>query len=247
VSGQWSETAGPSGTLRFYAAGGSRDGTAPLLLICPELPSVEGAGADVALPYEAVAERVAQESGWRVLAAMFRGLGGSAGSFSAAGWLDDATALVDAEIGVRAGLRAAGFGLGGAVALALAARDERVRGVACFAVPTALAGWGSDPGALAERCRSAGVIEAGFPADPAAWAAELALLEPATSVSRLSGRPLLVVQGSEDSAVAPGSAVALADAGGPGAELRMVLGAGHWLRADPRATATLIGWLERQS
>jgi alpha/beta superfamily hydrolase len=247
VSGQWSETAGPAGALRFYAAGGPREGTAPLLLLCPELPLIEGTRGDVALPYEALADRVAQESGWRVVVAMFRGLGGSAGSFSGAGWLDDAAALIDEELGSRAGLRAAGFGLGGAIALALAARDGRVLGVACFAAPAQLDEWAADPQALAERCRSAGVIEPGFPPDARAWAAELAELEPVSSAARLGGRSLLVVQGTDDDAVPPDAAGALVEAGGERAELRMVLGAGHWLRADPRATATLIGWLERQS
>jgi len=247
VSGQWSEIAGPSGALRFYAAGGPREGAAPLLLLCPELPTIEGARGDVALPYEALADRVAQESGWRVIAAMFRGLGGSAGNFSGKGWLEDAAALVDAQLGARLGLRAAGFGFGGAIALALAARDERVRGVACFALPARLAEWAADPQALAERCRSAGVIEPGFPRNVRAWAAELGKLEPVASAARLGGRPLLVVQGSDDDAVPPNAASELVGSGGPRAELRMVLGAGHWLRADPRATATLIGWLERQS
>lgn len=247
MSGHWSETAGPSGLLRFYAAGGPREGTAPLLLLCPELPTIEAARGDVALPYEALADRVAQESGWRVISAMFRGLGGSAGSFSGSGWLEDAGALVDQELGARAGLRAAGFGFGGAIALALAARDERVRGVACFAAPAHLAEWAADPRALAERSRSAGVIEPGFPPDAGAWAAELAPLEPVTSAALLGGRPLLVVQGSDDDAVAIEAAGALVVAGGDRAQLRMVLGAGHWLRADPRAMATLIGWLERQS
>jgi alpha/beta superfamily hydrolase len=247
VSGNWSETTGPSGPLRTYAAGGSREGSAPLLLLCPELPTVEGVRGDLRLPYEAVADRVSEESGWRVVAAMFRGLGGSAGSFSASGWLEDATAVLDAEIGTRPGVAAAGFGFGGAVALGLAAHDERVRGVACFAAPARLGGWVADPDALVERCRGAGVIEPGFPPDARAWAAELSALEPVVSAARLGDRPLLVVQGSEDDAVSPDSAGALARAGGTRAELRMVLGAGHWLRADPRATATLIGWLERQS
>ena len=39
---------------------------------------------------------------------------------------------------------------------------------------------------------------------------------------------------------------ALADAGRPNAELRLVQGAGHRLRHDPRAIATLLGWLARQ-
>ncbi|MGH9047005.1 MAG: alpha/beta hydrolase family protein [Acidimicrobiales bacterium] len=246
MSGRWSEIAGPAGTLRFYAAGGPRDGSAPLLVLCPELPTIEGARGDVAHPYESVADRVALESGWRVIAAMFRGLDGSKGSFSAKGWLEDAGALIDAEIGARARLRAAGFGFGGAVALALAANDQRVGGVACFATPSGLAQWVSDPVALAERCRSAGVIEEGFPIDAKRWASELPALEPVASVARLGDRPLLVVQGSRDGAVPPETAGALAGAAGESGELRMVLGAGHWLRADPRATATLIGWLERQ-
>jgi alpha/beta superfamily hydrolase len=245
VSGQWSEAAGSAGVLRYYAAGGSRL-TAPLLLVCPELPTLEGAREDIGLPYEAVAERVAQESGWRVLAGMFRGVGGSAGSFSGAGWLEDAAALVETELSGRPGLRVAGFGFGGAVALALAVADERVRGVACFAVPLRLGGWVTDPKALVERCRSAGVVQPGFPADVGAWAAELEGLEPLASVARLGKRSLLFVQGSEDDGVPPESATELAEAAGR-AELQMVLGAGHWLRADPRATATLIGWLERQS
>jgi uncharacterized protein len=247
VSGQWSETAGPSGALRFYAAGGTREGSAPLLLVCPELPTIEGARGDVALPYEALVDRIAQESEWRVIAAMFRGLGGSAGNFSGSGWLEDAAQIVDEQLGSRVALRAAGFGFGGAVALALAATDERVRGVACLAAPAGLASWAAHPEALAERCRSAGLIRGPFPPDVRAWATELAELEPVTSAAHLSGRPLLVVQGSADESVPPSAAGALVQAGGSRAELRMVLGAGHWLRADPRATATLIGWLERQS
>jgi pimeloyl-ACP methyl ester carboxylesterase len=247
VSGQWSEVTGPAGTLRFYAAGGSRrPAPAPLLLLCPELPALEGAKGDVTLPYETVAQRVAEESGWRVVAGMFRGVGGSVGSFSASGWLEDAAALVEAELGGRDGLRAAGFGIGGAVALALAARDERVQGVACFAVPARLREWAADPHELVDRCRRAGVIDPGFPEDAGAWAAELRELEPVDLAARLGGRPLLAVQGSEDHDVPPDSAAELAAAAGIRAELRVVLGAGHWLRTDPRATATLIGWLERQ-
>jgi len=246
VSGRWSETNGPAGTLRFYASGGSREGSGPLLLLCPELPT-EGAGGEGAFPYESVADRVAQESGWRVVAAMLRGLDGSEGSFSASGWLTDARALIDAELGTRDGLWAAGFGIGGAVALALAASDLRVRGVACFSLPGALAALAADPSTLADRCRAAGLIDQGFPEDPKAWAAELVDLEPARSVIKMEGRPLLVVQGSMDDVVSSERAAALAGAAGSRAELRMVLGAGHWLQADPRATATLIGWLERQA
>ena len=88
----------------------------------------------------------------------------------------------------------------------------------------------------------------GFPADEAAWADELVSLRPLEAAGLLDGRPLLVVHGTEDDEVPTAAARALADAAaanGP-ADLRMVPGAGHWLRADPRVVATLIGWVERQ-
>jgi putative redox protein len=39
---------------------------------------------------------------------------------------------------------------------------------------------------------------------------------------------------------------ALVEAATGPSELHVVLGAGHWLRADPRAIAVLVGWLERR-
>ena len=63
---------------------------------------------------------------------------------------------------------------------------------------------------------------------------------------RLDGRPLLVLHGIDDPDVPVDDARALADAGAPLCELRLVQGAGHRLRHDPRAIATLLGWLDRQ-
>ena len=177
---------------------------------------------------------------------MPRGIGGSPGDFSASGWLADLASVFEHDRAPDGGAWAAGFGFGGAVALRLAAADERVRGVACLGTPADLSGWASDPALLAERCRRAGVIGKGFPADPAAWAAELADLMPVDAVRGLSGRPILVVQGTDDAVLTSAAARALVDAATGRCELRMVPGAGHGLRADPRAVATLVGWLERQ-
>jgi putative redox protein len=54
------------------------------------------------------------------------------------------------------------------------------------------------------------------------------------------------VHGTDDESVPALDARALADWHGS-AELRMIPGAGHGLRQDPRAVAVLLGWLERQS
>lgn len=244
MSGAWTTIEGASGTLRVYSA--TRGPAVPVLIVCPELPVVEGGTGDVGPGYETLADRLSQESGWRVVSPMPRGIGGSQGNFSAAGWLADLATVLDHDPAPGGGAWAAGFGFGGAVALRLAAGDERVRGVACLGTPADLSGWAADPALFAERCRRAGVIGAGFPADPAAWAAELADLRPVDAVTALSSRPLLVVQGTDDAVLTSAAARTLIDAATGRYELRMVPGAGHGLRADPRAVATLVGWLERQ-
>jgi putative redox protein len=244
VSGAWTAIEGPAGTLRVYAS--TRGPAVPVLLVCPELPVVEGGTGDVGPGYETLADRLAQESGWRVVSPMPRGIGGSQGDFSASGWLADLSSVLDHDLVPDGGAWAAGFGFGGAVALRLAAADQRVRGVACLGTPADLSGWAADAPRLAERCRRAGVIGAGFPKDPTAWANELAELRPVDAVSALAPRPLLVVQGDDDAVLTSAAARTLVDAATGRCELRMVPGAGHGLRADPRAVATLVGWLERQ-
>jgi putative redox protein len=57
---------------------------------------------------------------------------------------------------------------------------------------------------------------------------------------------LLVVHGADDEEVPIADGRRLAELAGPRAELRVLAGAGHRLRADPRAVALLAGWLERQ-
>ena len=56
---------------------------------------------------------------------------------------------------------------------------------------------------------------------------------------------MLVVHGTDDESVPAFDARVVADAHGA-AELRMLAGAGHALRHDPRAIAVLLGWLDRQ-
>jgi putative redox protein len=67
----------------------------------------------------------------------------------------------------------------------------------------------------------------------------------ADAAALMEGRPLLVVHGADDDVVPVFDARVLADAHGA-ADLRIIEGAGHRLRHDPRAVATLLGWLDRQ-
>ncbi|MGH9088499.1 MAG: alpha/beta hydrolase family protein, partial [Acidimicrobiales bacterium] len=136
-----------------------------------------------------------------------------------------------------------------ALVLRLALADGRVRGVATVAGPADLAAWVAGTDRVLARCRRSAVISApDFPPDETAWAAELVALAPLDAAARLGERPLLVVHGSDDGEVPAAAAQALVDAAAPHGpvDLRIVPGAGHWLRADPRVVATLIGWIERR-
>ncbi len=240
---------GPAGDLSIYTSditpGAPVRGHA---VLCHDLPGSKGAAADAALTYPALADRLTRESGWRVVAAALRGAGASAGDFSAAGWLEDLAFVVETEVPADAPRVIIGFGVGGALALHLAAQDVRVQGVACLGAPTDLASLAADPASLLARCRRAGVIRsAGFPVSVEEWSGELASVHPLEDAAQLKGRSLLVVHGSDDPEVPVAGARALAESATGPSELHAVLGAGHWLRADPRVIAVLIGWLERQS
>jgi putative redox protein len=54
------------------------------------------------------------------------------------------------------------------------------------------------------------------------------------------------MHGSDDPTVPVSDARALADAADGQCDLRVIAGAGHRLRHDPRAVAALMGWMERQ-
>jgi putative redox protein len=56
---------------------------------------------------------------------------------------------------------------------------------------------------------------------------------------------MLVMHGDDDDTVPVAEARLLAEAHGS-AELRIIAGAGHRLRHDPRAVALFLGWLDRQ-
>lgn len=239
---------GPAGELTTYASatspGSPRRGH---VVVCHDLPRPKGTAADIALTFPALADRLSRESGWRVVTAALRGAGDSAGDFSPLGWLEDLAFLAESEIPEASPRLMIGFGFGGILALHVAARDERVVGVACLGTPADLGALVPDPTALLEHCRRTGVVKApGFPASADAWAKELSVLHPAEDAALLKGRPLLMIHGSDDPDVPVSAARDLADAATGPSELHVVLGAGHWLRADPRAIAVLVGWLERR-
>ena len=239
---------GSAGELWSYASA-SPPG-APLsghVVLCHDLPRARGSAHDVAQTYPSLADRLTRETGQRVVTGILRGAGDSGGDFSARGWLDDLGGVIGTEVPAEARRWLVGFGLGGVLALRVAADDERVAGVACLGTPVDLGAMAREPRALVERCARSGVLRTpGYPSDPDAWAAELSAFHPREDAELLQGRPLLVVHGADDPDVSIDEARALSDAATGPSDLRVIYGAGHWLRADPRVIAILVGWLERR-
>jgi uncharacterized protein len=248
MAGPFRLQSGPAGDLAVHASG-SLEGASDRghVIVCHDLPRPMGAGADVAATYPALADRLHRESGWRVITASLRGTGGSAGDFSPLGWLDDLAFVAEAEVPESSPRLVVGFGFGGVLALHLAARDERVAGVGCLGTPARLAPLATDPDALLAHCVLTGIVSTpGFPVSAEAWAKELSLFDPMADAALLKGRSLLVVHGTDDPDVSLSDARTLAAAATGPSELHIAHGAGHWLRADPRVIAILVGWLERR-
>jgi uncharacterized protein len=217
------------------------------VVVCHDLPRATGSAKDVAQTYPALADRLTRETGWRVVTGTLRGAGTSEGDFSAQGWLDDLELLIETEVAGDGPRWLVGFGFGGVLALHLAASDERVAGVACLGTPAELDSFTRDPVELVDRCVRTGVIRTpGYPATPDAWAKEFSIFHPIEDAELLKGRPLLVVNGADDPDTPIEDAQALAAAATGPSDLRVIFGAGHWLRADPRVIAILVGWLERR-
>lgn len=219
------------------------------LVLCHGFPTGPRWAESSGRTYPEFADRIAADAGWAVLAFNFRGTGESEGDFSMAGWANDLRAAVDHLVDQPNvdGVWLAGFRTGGALAFWVAAGDDRVRGVATFGAPADFDDWASEPRRFLETARSLGVVRTpGYPGDFATWSQELKTIRAIDVVDQLAPRPVMIVHGTIDDVVPLADARVLADSA-EGSELRIITGAGHRLRHDPRAVAVLLGWLDRQS
>ncbi|MGH9054704.1 MAG: alpha/beta hydrolase family protein [Acidimicrobiales bacterium] len=227
------------------ASGSGRNG----LVLCHGFPVEPTDSSHPDRGHQELADRLAADTGWAVLTFSFRGTAQSTGNFSLGGWLSDleaATATMLATAGVDA-VWMCGFAAGGALALCAAGEDPLVRGVAAFSAPADFAERAADARRFVAQARAAGVIrDPNFPRDLEAWARELREIRPLALVAKIPPRPILLVHGANDEVVPVLDARALADAAHGQVELRVLPGAAHRLRHDPRAIAILIGWLDRQ-
>ncbi len=232
--------------LAAHVARPATTASVPAVVLCHDFPTPPRGSLASGLTFPELADRIARDIGWMVFTFNFRGTGGSEGDFSVGGWLADQRMAVDwlSEREEVNGVWLVGTGAGGTLALITAAHDPRVRGVATLGAQAALRGW--DTSRFIDHCRRMGVLRTpGAPADPAAFAKEIADVDALAAARRLAPRPLLVLHGSDDDVAPLDDARLIAEAHGD-AELRTVMMAGRRIRHDPRAIASLFGWLDRQ-
>jgi len=228
----------------------ARSETRPLanhvLILVHGLPRAMGMGRQAAGLLPELAEHLSNESGWLVATGTLSGVGSSTGTFSGSKWMSDLRVIIERVAEGEPRISLAGFGFGGSLALNIAAHDERIRGVATFASPANLAAWCGDAEDFHRSVQVAGVVgDPGELLDAAQLRADVMAVDPLGSVAALPPRRLLIGHGSDDMEVPVGDARLLLNAADGRAELRIIQGAGHQLRADPRMVATLLGWLDR--
>jgi fermentation-respiration switch protein FrsA (DUF1100 family) len=217
-----------------------------VLVLVHGLPRLNGMGRQAAGLLPELAEHVASESGWVVATGTLSGVGGSTGTFSPTQWRHDLGEILNRVAEGERRISLAGFGFGGALALAVAANDERVRGVATFAAPAHLAKWCGSAAELHRAIQVAGVVgDRKDLLEPDALFQDLLDIDPINAIRQLPPRRLLIGHGTDDTEVPPSDARDLVGAADGRAELRLIQSAGHQLRADPRMVATLLGWLDR--
>ena len=233
--------------LRGHLSGGGTPGRPGVVLVhgYPSGPAGT-AGAVSAMPE--LADRIAESMGFVAFSPCLRGMAPSKGDFSVRGWIDDIHAAVAElrSVAAPSGIWLAGFGTGGALSLCAAADDVSVAGVAALAAPADFDDWASNPKRLFEHAHEVGITRvAPSPRAIDGWSRDLRASKAVEAAQRLAPRSLLVIHGSDDDLVPSLDARVLADAHTAG-ELRLLSGAGHRLRHDPRAVAILLGWLDRQ-
>lgn len=212
-------------------------------------PQAPREAASTGVQYSELADRIADQTELTVLTFNFRGTGQSQGDFGLGGWLEDLRTAVHylRTQGVE-NVWLAGFGVGGSLSLCLAALDKQIAGVCSFSARAHFDDWADNADQLLVHARKWGLIsDPDFPRDYNGWVQDMRDMRPIDSIESIPVETaVMIVHGADDDRVPVDDARSMAAASGGRVDLRIVHGAGHRLRHDPRAVALLLGWLDRR-
>jgi fermentation-respiration switch protein FrsA (DUF1100 family) len=230
---------------QLYLPGGG--GPYPTVCACHGLPAGIPDPADRG--YALLAEKICTH-GFAVLIFNFRGAGASGGNLDMLGWTRDLKAVIDYLYALppvdKSYLALLGFSAGAAASVYVAAEDDRVLAVVACACPDEFTIFNrfDETKSMIEHFRSIGTIrDKDFPRSPQEWLKGFELVRPIDYIARISPRPLLLVNGSEDDTVEVFRARKLYARAGEPKQLAIVEGAGHRLRHSEAAMTIVINWL----
>jgi dipeptidyl aminopeptidase/acylaminoacyl peptidase len=230
---------------QLYLPGGG--GPYPTVCACHGLPAGIPDPADRG--YALLAEKICHH-GFAVFIFNFRGAGASGGNLDMLGWTRDLKAVVDYLYSLplvdRSYLALLGFSAGAAASVCVAAEDKRVSAVVACACPDEFTIFNrfDETKSMIEHFRSIGTIrDKDFPPSLGEWLKGFELVRPIDYIARISPRPLLLVNGSEDDTVEVFRARKLYARAGEPKQLAIVEGAGHRLRHSEEAMTIVIDWL----
>ena len=225
----------------------------PCMIICHGMPagpkSSEFAKDDPIneLSYGEIAQLFA-DLGIATVIFNFRGTGLSTGDYHPLGWVADlesvlAWVVTRPEIDPdRIGIM--GSSMGGVIALKVASSREDLRFLVSYASPSSTTR-PADPLVHIERYRSLGIITTpGFPDDPEVWSKEYDAINPVYHIDKINSSHILLVHGDADDVVPVQALYDLAGIAPAHTELRVIEGAGHRFRSEPRAIEVISRWVD---
>ncbi|HQZ14316.1 MAG TPA: alpha/beta fold hydrolase [Acidimicrobiia bacterium] len=218
------------------------------VIIIHGIPVGSNGGSTFVSSYPELGDRLAEENGVTSLFMLMRGTADSPGEFSISNWRRDIRSAVDAMAALEEidSIVLVATSMGGVLALDHAASDERVSGLVLISTPASLESWIHNEKQFMNHVRDVGLLhDPSYPGDTKVWMQEFKTLNPLDVNARLKSIPILVLHGSDDQVVPVSAAHEIQKALGENCEKRIIDNAGHRLRYDPRAVATLFGWFDR--
>ncbi len=218
-------------------------GPFPVLCLCHGIPARPPDSSDPG--YRTLAERFSQE-GFLSFAFNFRGAGESEGNFDLLGWARDLKAVLDwlcsIEEADKTRVSVMGFSGGAAVAVYVAAHNERIRALVACACP---AEFTFPPEEMLRQAREVGTIrDPDFPPSFEEWARGFQEVSPINFIGKISPRPLLILHGESDELVPPSHARRLYEKAREPKKLILVPGGEHRLRVNRQAMDAALKWLK---
>lgn len=214
-----------------------------LIVLCHGIPGGQKDPDDPGYP--GLAMRL-NEVGYEAAHFNFRGAGESSGDFDLLGWSEDLRAVLDCLCAGRSAstLILFGFSAGAAVAVQVAARDSRVKGLVLCGCPADFEGIAADPHGFLQHARTIGIVRSpAFPPDFPVWENGMRMVRAERWINELKNVPTLILHGDQDDVVPVAHAHRLYERAHEPKDLVVIKGAGHRLRLDHAAMDAAFRWL----